>query len=315
MRKNAWILKDNRAGNTTQTVALAEGLGLGYEFKNIKYNFLAKLPNFFLKRAIHVDKDNSDPLHGPLPDIVISAGRRCAIIAANLKKKNPSIKAIQIMRPICNDEIFDYIILPKHDNYTSKDNIIQITGALNSTRNKITDSQDLQNIFPQINEFVGIVIGGKTRLCNFTNFDNQKFISLIDNFLRQANIPPAITFSRRTPLETKNLIKEHFAGNIIYDPENQEEQGPNIYYNILKSAKFIICTGDSVSMCSEIASSGRPFYIYVPIELKSSTKHINFINELLELKIAKLLDDREKIVEYHYEPLNEIARIKKLIKL
>jgi mitochondrial fission protein ELM1 len=88
MTKKAWILDDKRAGNKTQTTALAESLKLDYEIKKIEYNCLAKLPNILLFGLMHIDKEKSDDLITcKIPDVIISAGRRCALVAAYLKKK------------------------------------------------------------------------------------------------------------------------------------------------------------------------------------------------------------------------------------
>lgn len=314
MRKTAWILKDFRDGNTTQTTSLAESLGLDYEIKNIEYNCFAKLPNWLLRGLLHIDKKKSTSLDGLAPDVIISAGRRCAVVAAYLKKReNGRVKIINIMRPLSYFDAFDYIILPDHDKTEPAKNIIFITGALNAARIKIQTAQDLKALYPELADFVGIVIGGKTRFFEFSQGDNQNFVDLLKRFLQETKLIPVITFSRRTPLSTKELIKKAFAGHIIYDP--QEDAGPNIYYNILKSAKYIICTGDSVSMCSEAASSGKPSYIYLPHDIKRSAKHGRFIKQLIDKKIARILDNSSNIEEYTYEPLNEGERIAKLIKL
>ena len=71
-----------------------------------------------------------------------------------------------------------------------------------------------------------------------------------------------ITFSRRTPHNVKEYFQEKFPWpNICYDPESGE---PNPYPAILGSAEFIVSTPDSISMCSEAASTGKPIYIYRP---------------------------------------------------
>jgi hypothetical protein len=315
MTKTAWILNDDRAGNTTQTTALAKALNLDYQLKDIQFNIFAKLPNVFLSSMIHVNQ-KSKLLDAIMPDVIISAGRKCAAASYALKKKNPELKIVHIMRPLMGgrDSFFDYIILPNHDSYPSKSNVMLIAGALNDAASRVSEAPNLQSIFAGLSDFVGVIIGGNTKNVNFTDEDNLKLIDLINNFLLKTNLIPVITFSRRTPESTKKLIKTSFAESIIYDP-TEDSLKPNIYYSILKSAKFIICTGDSISMCSEIASSGKPFYVYMPNALEKSTKHISFINYLLNSNVARRLEYESKIEEYKYTPMNEISRITRLIKL
>ena len=41
-----WVLLDDRAGNNSQSLGIAQELGYDFIAKNISYNFLAKLPDF-----------------------------------------------------------------------------------------------------------------------------------------------------------------------------------------------------------------------------------------------------------------------------
>ena len=315
MTKKAWILDDKIAGNKTQTTALAESLNLDYEIKTIEYNCLAKLPNILIFGLMHIDKEKSDDLMTcEMPDVIISAGRRCALVAAYLKKRSGNkIKIINIMRPQCYESLFDYIILPNHDTHKAASNVLTIDGALNCAQEKIKTSPDLKSLYPEIKEFFGVIIGGNTRLFEFSTADDQKLVNLVNEFLLKTKLSPVITFSRRTNNSTKDLIRKSFPQSIIYDPEKSPQN--NIYYSILKSAKYVICTGESVSMCSEVASSGKPLYVYLPEYINKSAKITSFINQLLDKKIARILDNYSNIEEYSYEPWNEVARIAKLIKV
>jgi mitochondrial fission protein ELM1 len=315
MSKKAWVLQDNRAGNTTQTIALAEHLQLGYVCKKIQYNSFAKLPSFILGfNLLHVDRSKSNDIDRDPPDVVISAGRRLAIVAYYLKRQKPNLKTIHIMHSFYKEDSFDYLIVPNHDDCLLKANMITITGALNDTKNRIANAKPLQNLFHNVKDFIGVIIGGTTKDHDFTAFDSATLIMRVGSAAKQTKLPLVITFSRRTPVHAKELIKAAFPNSITYDPE-EDSHKPNIYYNILKSAKFIICTADSISMCSEVASSGKPLYIYVPELLTLSDKHINFIEQLFSLKIARQLDDNIQIEQYSYTPLNEVARIAEIIRL
>lgn len=314
MSKTAWVLKDYRAGNTTQSLALAQRLDVNYQVKNIEYNYFAQLPNYLLYNLWHVNKKLSDRLDGQMPDVIISAGRRLALVAAYLKRNSAKpIKIINIMRPNMHDEIFDYIIVPEHDNYPDSQKIIKICGSLNSVADNIQRADPLYARFPNLHNFVGVLVGGNTRGVNFTEADNEKLLVLLTDFFAKVALDPVITFSRRTPEATKKLFSKVFASDIIYDPLT--DAGSNIYYSILKSADYIICTGDSISMCSEVVSSGKPCFIYPLQNSKKLPKHMHFINNLVQTKRAKILGNQEKIEPYFYHPLDELTRIVPLIKL
>ena len=113
-----YVLVDDRTGNTHQAIALAEKLATDYTLIKLQYNCLAKLPNFLLKYyPIHIKSELlQDIIAKPLPDIIITAGRRTAVLAFYLKKKlKKDIKLIQIMQPSLPYDAFDAVIIPYHD--------------------------------------------------------------------------------------------------------------------------------------------------------------------------------------------------------
>ena len=83
---------------------------------------------------------------------------------------------------------------------------------------------------------------------------------------------------------------------------------------MLNNAEYIISTADSISMCSEAASTGKPLYIFCPDNFKLQ-KHNFFIQQLVDLGVARRLEDDTKYLKkYEYKPLSEITRIAKVIK-
>ena len=68
-------------------------------------------------------------------------------------------------------------------------------------------------------------------------------------------------------------------------------------------------------MCSEVVSSGKPLYVYIPEYINKSAKITSFIDQLVEKKIIRILNNYSTIEEYSYKPWNEVARIAKLIKV
>jgi len=315
VQKRAWILKDHRVGSTNQMLALAKALNLDYELKNIEYrSLISRLPNFLLAGIWHVDKQKSDNLDLSIktPEIIISAGRRCALVAVYLKKQMHRLKIINIMRPELAHNFFNYLILPQHDLSIKSNNAIEIIGALNDSHEQMQKAPKINEIHPGVGDFIGVVIGGATPSFDFTYKDAERLIECIRQAVKNIPCNFVISFSRRTNDHIKQMIKDAFKDSVIYDPSSNEA---NIYYSILKSAKFIICTGDSISMRSEIASSRKPCYIYKPLGIIRSPKHERFINQLVDNKIARLLQEDTKLEDYSYEPLNEVKRITKLIKL
>lgn len=318
MNTEIWVLGDNRVGNTNQAIALAEELGLKYEVKNIKYNFLSKLPNFFLQfNPLHIKDDSLKKLdENTFPKLIISSGRRTAPLALYLKaKSNNSLKIVQIMRPNINSKYFDLIVLPQHDKVKQlNSNIVRVIGALSNSLKKIGNGADeLEQNYPQVKNFIAVLIGGNTKKYKLTESNVNRLADTLSHIALNHSSPLFFSFSRRTPQIVKSIIRAKFpCPHIIYDPE---ENLPNPYYGMLAKAEFIICTGDSVSMCSEVASTGKPFYVYCSNDFRIVEKHRFFIQQLLDIGVAKKLENSTLSLEnYYYPPLNEVKKIADVVR-
>ena len=93
--------------------------------------------------------------------------------------------------------------------------------------------------------------------------------------------------------------------------KNKDWQNP--YFAVLQSADFIVATGDSISMCSEICCLGKPVYIFNPPEICSS-KHLKFHQDLFDQGFARKLNIDTQILEnYSATKLEETKRIAELI--
>ena len=312
-----WVLVDNRIGNANQAIELAQEIGEPFEIKYVEYNVFGKLPSSLLSLfPVHVKKSVLKSLKKePVPEIIISSGRRTAALAVHLKKiSTNNTKIIQIMRPNLEPKDFELIILPQHDtfNYTLP-NVVRILGALTNVKKKIQKEQpEFQNKYPDIKDFIAVIIGGSTKKYKLT-MENAKLLggalkSIADNH----SLPLFISFSRRTPENVKHYFEKNFTWpNIIYNPASSD---PNPYPTILGRAEYIISTTDSISMCSEAASTGKPVYVFCPPDFKLK-KHNFFIQQLVDLGMARRLEPSTKYLEkYEYEPLSEITKISNIIR-
>ena len=316
---NIWVLTDFRIGNSVQAIALADSLDEKYEIKNLEYNFFAKLPNFLLGKSIFHIKNKEILKTDTPPKMIISSGRRCAKVAEYLKSIFPDTKLIQIMKPSTNPEIFDMIILPQHDVFEAsnevKSRVIRTIGSLNNIKDRIKKYKALPRKYSSMKSFIGVLIGGNTKDYSFSKKDAEELCKSIENAVSYNDIPAFITFSRRTPDFMKKMFEKVFKWpNIIYDPTVETNPGNNPYIGILKFADYVVMTCDSVSMCSEVASSGKPAYIYCPNGFESK-KHKYLLQQIIDLEIAKPFSPTTgKLENYKYKPLDEISKVAKHVK-
>jgi len=313
-----WVLADSRIGNVNQALSLADKLGFGYQVKHLEYNFLSILPNYLLSLwPFHVKSHILKQLKAEeLPDIIISSGRRTAAVALYLKKLSGNkCKVIQIMKPDLSPEDFDLIILPQHDNVPYiLPNIVRVLGALTNVQHTLStaDYKLLEDHYNAPQKFIAVILGGATKGYHFSKSDGESLIKILKQATESHSMPLFITFSRRTPAEIKKLFQKEFDGpNIIYDPDSK---GPNPYPAIIGKAEYIIITADSISMCSESASTGKPMYVFMP-ETFPLKKHKFFVQQLVDLGIAKKLEANTNFLDkYTYTPLNEVEKVVEAIK-
>ncbi len=309
----AWVLIDQKIGSNNQAIALAEEIQIPYKELKLTYNFLARLPSIFLPKSfMQISSPNIiDLLEKETPDLVISASRKSALVAATIKSKKPHIKTIHILKPDISFRNFDLVIVPQHDkNITSKyKNVFQIIGALNNIKNRLENySEELNQHYADLinTSFTTILIGGNTKSFSFTRKTAEDFYHAVLNIAEQDNSKFFVTYSRRTPEIVKdvfNQLKDH--GHKIYDPLTSD---PNPYPYIMSKSKFVISTCDSISMLSEIASIGKPLYIYIP-ENFNSKKHLAFVYQLSDLGMAKIIDQgTDFLQEYNYTNLSETRK-------
>lgn len=313
-----WVLADYYTGNTNQAITLAKKIGLPFEIKKIDYNYFGILPNLILSIfPLHVKHSTIKKLKttARVPNIIISAGRRTAVLAVYLKKiLHHKIQLIHIMRPNMNPREFNLIILPQHDRYNyNLPHIIRILGSLTNIQNNCHQNRySFNKYYSNKYKYIAVLIGGSTKNYQFTLQDAQELSEVLQKIMIHHSVSLFITFSRRTPIHVQDYFKKRFFQQDICDNLNSSDHNP--YPSVLFFSEFIIVTADSISMCSEAVSTGKPTYIYMSDSFVLK-KHNIFINQLLDLGIARKLDqDTQYLTHYQYKPIYELNRVIQIIE-
>lgn len=308
-----WILADDRPGNVNQCLGVAEALNLPYEQKNIRYNNFTKLPNLLQGSSLwSVNRQQSDVLEAPFPDIVIAAGRRTAPIARYIKRHSGKTKLVQLMWPGSPSQDFDLIAVPEHDNMPHRQNVLPIVGS----PNRITLprlEEEKEKWLPKFLGFpsprIALLVGGNTKKHRFTPAYAHELGILANALAKEQNGSLLITTSRRTEdAAAKALMDTLTCPHHLHDWRSTEE---NPYFGYLSCADMIIATGDSMSMCSEAVATGKPVFIYSPPAI-TAKKHGRLHQHLIDLGYAKRLTDQWS--EWSYTPQNPAFDIAKAVK-
>lgn len=313
-KTDIWVLVDSKIGSNNQAITLAEKLNKSFCKIEIEYNSLAAIPNFLMpKNFIQLKSpDFRELIQIHTPKLIISASRKTAMVSAAIKKYDNNIQNIHILRPNLSFDNFDLVVLPQHDRGVKNEygKILRYIGALNNINAKIDNKiHEFSEYYLDLvnHEYISVLIGGNTKKYKFSKKAIHAFVEKLKKISHANNLKLFITFSRRTPQLLKDVINKEFSvNNLIYDPESEDL---NPYPSMLKNSKFVLATCDSVSMISEIVSTGKPLFLYIPEDF-NSFKHKTFAYQLMDLGLAKMIQSKDDILqEYNYVPLNESDKV------
>lgn len=318
--KLIWALVDDRAGNTSQVLGVAEALNMNFAIKNIRYNYLGRISNRIKgKSLLGLTKESKQELKAPWPDVVISIASKMESTALYIKKQHPETKLVHIQKPRLPIKNFDLVTTPEHDFVTKTGNklpipanVLTTLGApnrINSTVLKQGQEKWHQNFTHLAKPLIAVLVGGSTSRAAYTIEHAQILIDQANALANKSGGSLLVTTSRRTPLNAIKLFKQNFKEPKYFYDAN--EGGNNPYAGLLACADIIIASGDSVSMCSEACSTGKPVYIYSPESL-TIPKYRYFHQKLIAGNYARMLGN-----EWHgesYKPLGDAAIIADYIK-
>ena len=328
-KNNCWIISDNTKGMLNQSIALANALNIKTEHILAiptpllrLFPTLAKIPGWQLTLG---KKPNWLKL-GYFPSIIITCGKRMAGISIGIKRlSNGFTKTIHIQDPNVDSSNFDLLIVPEHDYFFKqkkslfKDNVIFTKGSLNYLTNKIINESyiKISNQFLSLKKpIIAILIGGNNKRYKLKNYDYEIFSNKLVGLSKKTGISFAIIPSRRTTKKGLRIIKEKFEKDLDKNKFLIYEQSKlNLYPGILKIAKSIIVTTDSINMQTEVCITRKPIFLY---EMRSETGKIDFFKKfLIKEGYAKTFEELEKnpkLISTKFKQLNEIKNIAKTVK-
>ncbi len=267
-----WVLLDDRAGNRSQCLGVADALGLPYVVKEVRYSVFARLPNSMLgKSLIGLSMESRLGFMPPWPDVVIAAGRRTAPVARAIKAHaiktgGGRTRLVQIMYPgTTGIDDFDLVAVPMHDAPKSGGNILPVLGAPHGiTMDKLSQaaSEWRDEISALAAPRIAVLVGGSTRRRTFTPEMGRELGCLVNGMAEAAGGSLMISTSRRTGESAEAaLLKEITVPHHVFQ---WGQEGANPYRGYLALADGVVVTGDSVSMCSEVCATEAPVYVYAP---------------------------------------------------
>ena len=257
-----WVVTDGKPGMENQCRGLAEAVGLPTIVKRIQVLFPWRfLPPSLWIAPLAAIAASGDPLLPPWPRLLIATGRASVAPALAIQAaSHGQTFAVQIQNPGTGLSRFDLVVPPRHDRLSGP-NVVSTRGALHrvtAERLAAAAREFAGSVSHLPRPLVAVLIGGSNRSYRL----DATAIGKLADGLRELTAEGAallVTPSRRTGAENERILRDHLTGlpAAIWDGT-----GTNPYFGYLGLADVIVVTGDSVSMVSEAASTGKPVYVF-----------------------------------------------------
>ena len=207
---------------------------------------------------------------------ILSCGSRAAPVNRLLAWENRA-KSVVVMDPVLPPVgAFDMAVVPQHDRPRGK-NVFVTQGALHRI-----EPENLEEAGRRLERRLGA--SNKVRLGCLIGGDTDSFVlspPLMEKVVDQMNRAAAfiggellVTTSRRTPKAVEQLLRQKWGRDprcrllVIANESNPE----GILQEILGLSSCVVVTGESISMVSEAAASGRYLFVFFPERKRSGTK-------------------------------------------
>ena len=261
-----WVIAGYRAGETTQLLALAEGLGWPFEVKELRHRRWDFVPGLLRRISLAgIEKAARDEIRPPWPDVVLSAGMRNEPLARWIKKRaGEKCLLVNVGRPWAGFDHFDLVITTPQYRLPERHNILQNIGTMHLVGDRALASA-ARRWKPEFEHLtgpcIGVLIGGHSGPYTLGPAAARRLALAAGRLAREMEGSVLATTSSRTSA----AATEAFAGaldcpHFLYrwSPDSAD----NPYYAILASADLLIVTSDTVSMISEAVGTSKPVFIF-----------------------------------------------------
>jgi len=289
-RLTAWALTTGEAGMRTQ----ARGLACAVAGEVVEKVTPVRRPwrwgwsgwQMRLGLAAH-----ADALSPPWPDLVVSSGRRSALLARQVGRMSGGRTAlVHVQDPRTGWADFDLIIAMEHD-LVDGPNVVRVATALHDVtpeRLAAAGAAWKARLSALPRPLVGVILGGPAGSASpFGAAEARRLLGELRILRGVIGAGLAVVPSRRTPDEALAVFAEaadHDPGVWVW-----RREGDNPYLGVLAQADRLVVTGDSVSMVSEALATSHPVEVFIG---RLRDRHRGFLANLKSKRLIRVFDGR-----------------------
>lgn len=267
-----WLLLGDKVGDNRQVERIAEALGEPFEVRRLAFRERWKQGKpLFVPALFHLDREASDPLEPPWPELILTIGRRPAMAALWIRRQSGKrTRVVLFGRPKRFFGDFDLMVTPAQNRMPEHARVLRLgLPLIRLDEARIASEADAwrERLADLPRPLTVLLVGGRTR-----PFALDAAVAR-DLLARTLAAMPAggglfVSTSRRTPPEVVEALRAGLpAGARLHAFEPGGADNP--YLALLGLGDRFVVTGDSVSMLTEIARLGRPLQIHALPEVPS----------------------------------------------
>ncbi|MGH6896272.1 MAG: mitochondrial fission ELM1 family protein [Geminicoccaceae bacterium] len=261
-----WVMMGHKAGDNSQILALAEGLGWPFEIKQLVYRSTELLTNLLAPRTLlGIVRGRSSPLAPPWPDLIISAGRRneppCRWILARADKR---VRLVHVGRPWASIENFDLVVTTPQYRLPQRPNVLHNTTPLQRVADRRLE--EAAAIWaPRLGHlprpYTAVIVGGNAGPYVLDGEAATLLGRAASAFARRRGGSLLVSTSARTPKKVVPALEA-----AIDCPAEvfgwTRDAAENPYLGYLALADSIVVTCESMSMLAEACATLKPVYMF-----------------------------------------------------
>jgi len=250
-----WILLGVRRGDNNQLIALAEGLGFGFDVKAMTYNQLRRFPFFRGAQLTSVAFAARRQIRPPWPDLVIGAGYDSLAVARYIRRQSGGrTKVVQIGNPRSAARDVDLLITTPQYARTPAPNVLALPLPMGNPAAVAAPTYTEEKWLAGLTRPIRLIaIGGPARNWNIDIAQLGQAIATVMQRSDEDGGTLIVATSPRTGERTKRIVGEMVGASrhpVVGDFPK--------FATLLAASDEVYVTADSVSMLSEAILTGKP---------------------------------------------------------
>ena len=261
-----WVLTDDKAGHTTQSIGFAEALGWPFARKPLRFTPLNRLSNHLLDGTrLGLHPKSAAQLAPPWPDLVIATGRRTAPVARWIGRRSRGRSRLVQLGRKGGDvaDRFDLAVTCSHFRLPPHPRRVETLvpfSAVSSTGLAEAAERHRELWRDASRPRVVLLVGGSSASHRLDAETARRIGREVAAFALAAGGSVLATTSPRTGAEETEALADGLgASAVLHRWRRGESENP--YDALLGAADAIVVTGDSESMLAEAVATQKPVYV------------------------------------------------------